>query len=379
MKHKIVFAILILLAVLFLAGLRHQFYEWPAEHIKTYPGDIWYVYSHYIQASYPFPVEYPSLMRVFVQLVNTVTIRSYPGYLWSTIYFLLPFAIGTTLILSRELQNQKSPHSRLYQYWIFAPSFIVCALTNYDLVSVFTLVLGLYLARSGKRAAGAVSLAIGTAFKVFPGYFFPLILILCRERHELLRVLAAFFGTWLAINIPYMLGDANGIRGWLEPYLWQSQCNFAKGPGDGSLWWPLYRILGNGSISVFFTFCAVAAITLKALRAEHFEENIWEWGRGIALAFLLCDRIYSPQYHLYLLPFLALSREKVDNRAFYALELPNSVVLIFLFFLREHGLYMGPLMILKYIALIVLMVQFYRDVIKEKSVPPNPQSLIPSP
>lgn len=371
MKKENFWALLSLLIVVILSGLRHQFYWWPAQHLSTYPGDIWYVYDHYVSKGFPFPVEYPSLMRVFVQLVNTVTIRPYSKYLWATIYFLLPFAIGTTMMLSSVLKKQKFPMRNLYQYWIFAPSFIICAITNYDLFAVFTIVLGLYLAQSGKRVVGAICLGVGTAFKVFPFFFLPLILLLCKEKKEITKVLGGFFGIWLAINFPYIIGDSNGIRGWLEPYLWQSKHNFAKGPGDGSIWWPLYMLLGNGSISIFFTLAGITQLTAKALSTKNFEENLWEWGRGIALVFLLFDRVYSPQYHLYLLPFLAVSREKINNLVFYAMELPNIMVILFLYYLREHPVCMFPLTVIKYIALIIFFMQFYKNVVINKNKAPG--------
>lgn len=363
MDRKLFFIILSLLVVLFLSGLRHQHYVWPADHLKTYPGDIWYVFDHYVSRGYPFPVEYLSPMRVFVQLVNTVTTRKYPLYLWTTIYFLLPFAIGSTVILYLTLREKGLPPHRIYQYWILAPSFLVCALTNYDFVAVLTVVLGFYLAQKGKRIEAAVSLAVGAAFKVFPGYFLPLVLILCRDRKEILKVLGGFFGVWLAVNVPYMIGDPQGLKGWLYPYLWQSAHNFSRGPGDGSLWWPLYRVLGNGSISVLFTLSGIAWLAFQALRQGSREEDLWEWGRGIALVFLLFDRVYSPQYHLYLLPFLVMSRQRISLPVFYLLELPNVAVLVFLYFLRDHGLYNEPLMIMKYCALVILAVQFCRGMV----------------
>jgi hypothetical protein len=184
-----------------------------------------------------------------------------------------------------------------------------------------------------------------------------------------MKVIGTFFGTWLYLNIPYMFFNHDGLSGWLYPYIWQASQNFAKGPGDGSLWWLLFRLTGrfSGMISLLLTFSSIGFITYKASQSTSFRDDIWQWARGIALIYLLFDRIYSPQYHLYLLPFLALSKSRISLLLFYMLDLPNASQLIFLFSVRQPPYLLQPLIVIKYIALVLLTLQFYRQMTGDKS------------
>ncbi|MGV8118164.1 MAG: glycosyltransferase 87 family protein [Candidatus Xenobiia bacterium LiM19] len=348
-----------------LSGIPRHYYMWFSDHLRTYPGDIWYVFDHYVSKGFPFPVEYPSLMRVFVQLVNTATTENYVKYLWATIYFLLPFAVGCTLIISSVLQAEGRSEKNLWIYWLCAPSFLVCGITNYDFVPLFTLLLGLYLAWRDKPILGACLLGMGTAFKVFPAFFLPLIMIQRKNVKDMMKSIAAFLGTWLFFNLPYMLLDRQGFKGWMYPYKWQSTCNYAKSPEDGAIWWPLFKLTGSssGAITLLVLTLAIGFILWKAIPRRNFREEIWQWGRGIALLFIFFDRIYSPQYHLYLLPFLALSRQRINLILFYMLELPNVCQIIFLFFVRKEHYLLQSLIAVKYLAMILLFIQFYRDVV----------------
>jgi len=381
MNTKTAILVTAALVTVFIGSIPHHFYMWFTAKFSTYPGDIWYVFDHYVSKGWPFPVEYPSLMRVFVQLVNTVTTSGYTRYLWTTIYFLVPFIVGTTVLMSLVQQKQRSRASYLWLFWVLAPSFIVCSTTNYDHVALFALVAALYLAWQDRPVPAAAALAVGTAFKVFPFFFLPLICLVRKEPKDILKVLGAFFGTWLYLNIPYMFFHDGGLSGWLYPYAWQASQNFAKGPGDGSLWWLLFRLTGrsSGMISLCLTFSAITLLTWKASESSTFREDIWQWARGIALIYLLFDRIYSPQYHLYLLPFLALSTSPIHLLLFYMLDLTNASQLLFLFSVRQPPYLLQPLIVIKYIALVLLALQFYRQVIMGKRVIPSGQEQSSSP
>ncbi len=353
---------------------------WFSDHLRTYPGDIWYVFDHYVGKGFPFPVEYPALMRVFVQLVNTATTENYEKYLWTTIYFLLPFAVGCTLIISAVLQEEGRSEKNLWIFWLCAPSFLVCGITNYDFVPLFTLLLGLYLAWHDRPVLGSCLLGMGTAFKVFPAFFLPLIMIQKKDVKGMLKSVGAFLGTWLFFNLPYMLLDRKGFSGWLYPYKWQSTCNYAKSAEDGAIWWPLFKFTGSssGSITLLLITVAIGIVIWKAIPRKNYRDEIWQWGRGIALIFLFFDRIYSPQYHLYLLPFLALSRQPIHLVLFYMLELPNVSQLIFLFALRKEHFLMQSLVAVKYFAMILLFIQFYRGVALSGHNEERPEDALPT-
>lgn len=371
MKLKTILIILATITIILIGSIPHVDYMWFVNATKWYPGDIWYVYDHYIVKGCDYPIEYPSLMRVFVQVMNTVTKSNYVKYLWTTIYFLLPFAVGTSLIIFNVLNKQKSPEKNIWKYWLLAPTFIIVSTINYDHFVVFSVILSFYLAQSGKRMIAAVILGIGTAFKVFPCFFFPLILAMEKDYKEMAKMVAAFAGVWLYLNLPYMICAPGGIKSWLFPYIWQATNNYAKGPQDGVIWWPFFKYLGKTSCSacLLFTLLGILFIAFKAHQRGDLKENIWQWGRGIALLFVFFDKVYSPQYNLYLLPFIALSKDLISIPVFYAMEIPNALEIMFLYWLKDHPIYQQILVVIKYSALVVLMVQYYRGVVLHKKIP----------
>ena len=58
----------------------------------------------------------------------------------------------------------------------------------------------------------------------------------------------------------------------------------------------------------------------------------------VMILFIFTDRVYSPQYNLYLLPFLVLVDYKIDWRWFYLLELPNFIQGFFLFAVKKQSI-----------------------------------------
>ena len=79
------------------------------------------------------------------------------------------------------------------------------------------------------------------------------------------------------------------------------------------------------------------------------------------LIFLATDRIYSPQYNLYLLPFLAMADYRVKKGPFYLLEIPNAIHILALFWLTSHLALFQSLIAGKYIAIVWLYVENYRN------------------
>ena len=80
----------------------------------------------------------------------------------------------------------------------------------------------------------------------------------------------------------------------------------------------------------------------------------------VLILFLLTDRIYSPQYHLYLLPFLVLLPYQINKIAFYLVEIINVAIVFFLFKLFDNLVLLQILVFLRYFLLIALLVDNYK-------------------
>jgi hypothetical protein len=330
--------------------------------LRTYPGDIWYCWSHYLEKGFPYPREYPSGLQVIFTFIHRFkpSWLNYESYFILLSLFLALFALATTLLLYNLVRASQGQKRRIILYWIAAPSFLYFGLFNMDLMTVFTVVIAYYLFLEEEYYLSAAMLALGTSIKVFPIFLAPLFFFACPGKSRLGSVLT-FLAVWGAFNVPFMVRNWDA---WSYPYQWQINENFAKSAKDAPYWWVLHKYLG-----VQGKWIGRLSLLLYAGLYYYFLKKKWDLPlprkcAGIILLFLLTDRIYSPQYNLYLLPFLVLLDFDVSPWSFYTAEILGVVHCLFLFFWKETppffpGLYLQLMMIVKYAALIHIFMQIW--------------------
>jgi len=135
------------------------------------------------------------------------------------------------------------------------------------------------------------------------------------------QFISMFAGVWAAVNLPSMIFD---FASWEYPYVW----NALRPPNIDSVWYPVFELIGQWasilSVSLFlvlnvvvFSHYKMAAVTrANATRTAALPFSI----------FMLTNKIYSPQYHLMLLPFLPFT--KVGFRLFYLFDIPNLLIVL---------------------------------------------------
>lgn len=336
-------------------------YMWMYNNLKTYPGDLWNFFTNYIIAQHAkFPPEYPAGLRFFYEVMQFYRYENYS--LFFTVNFLIIafFACATTYLLIKimEVSGQISKLKNIIWFWILAPSFIIYATLNYDAPVVFLIVLSLYLFFKKKFSGSIIALAAGTVLKIFPVFLLPIILLKC-PKEKRLNLFLLFLSIVFVLNLPYMLSD---FSAWIFPYTWQITDNLSKTPESGTYWWIMYKSFGNwsGAISLIL-YAVLYFITVK----KFCKTSLVNLGIAVVLLFLLTDRIYSPQYNLYLLPFLTLASYKINKKAFYLLEIINIFIIIFLFNIRAEPARMQILTFIKYSAIIWLFVENWKVMQKE--------------
>jgi uncharacterized membrane protein len=156
-----------------------------------------------------------------------------------------------------------------------------------------------------------VLIGLGMATKLYPLLLLGPMLVLCvrtGRMTEFWRTVGAAAAAFAVVNAPVFLGARDG---WLTFWTF----NDDRGAEFGSLWYVL-RLAGRGVpdgrldaliIGLFVAACVgVAWLGLKAPRRP----------RLVALAFLtvtafvLLNKVYSPQYALWLLPLAVLARPR---------------------------------------------------------------------
>ena len=190
-----------------------------------------------------------------------------------------------------------------------SPCVAAAALINWDLLAV-ALTAGGILCWSRRRPGWAgVLLGLATAAKLYPGLLLGPLFLLCLRARRLPafgRALAGFVISWAVVNLPVMV---LAPRAWLT--FWQFNSDRS---GDlGSIWYVL-SLAGHAvphlnlvSGGLFAAGCfAIGALILGAPRRPRFGSVAFL----VVAVFLMTNKVYSPQYALWLLPLLILARPR---------------------------------------------------------------------
>jgi uncharacterized membrane protein len=186
-----------------------------------------------------------------------------------------------------------------------------------------------------------VLLGLGAAAKIFP-MLLVVPFVAGRFRGEEpdrgTRLAWAAVGTWVAVNLPFVLLAPTG---WWEFFrynaarladwdtLWHLACERMTGQTCTST-----RLVNLASFGLFVASVAVVWV-LKARREPGFPR--WTLGFPILVLFLLTNKVYSPQFSLWLLPWFALAFPRLGW--FAAFELADVAVFVTRF--SWFGRYLG--------------------------------------
>jgi uncharacterized membrane protein len=192
-------------------------------------------------------------------------------------------------------------------YWTAAPILALYAFHNWDMLAVSASVAGIYLWWSGRSSRAALAFAIGGAFKLYPALFIiPLICdqLVQRRTRKAAGVAMAGFGSLALINLPFVLINASG---WWATYRFHAD---RVPTSSGSIWAVLDEHLSTTTenrLSVAALAITLGVITVGLLFARPTAGYpVVEWCAAATAAFILLDKVSSPQYVLWLVPFLAL-------------------------------------------------------------------------
>lgn len=266
--------------------------------------------------------EYPVLSMYTMRLAAWVSDGT-AGFYYANMVILTVAAIAATVCLYLVA-------GRRALYLALAPSLLLYAYFNWDLVPV-ALSAGATLAYLRRRDvwAGAL-LGLGAAAKLYPAFLaVPFIVgrLRGREPDRAIHLGWAAAGSWLAVNLPFMIW---GTRGWWEFFAFSSR----RPTNWDSLWYvACERLTGqtctdvqavNAASLVLFVGLVTLVWWAKGTRDPGFAR--WTLGFPILVFFLLTNKVYSPQYSLWLVPWFALALP--DLRLFAAFELADAAVFL---------------------------------------------------
>ncbi|HEY0240917.1 MAG TPA: glycosyltransferase 87 family protein [Friedmanniella sp.] len=190
-----------------------------------------------------------------------------------------------------------------------APVVAAASLVNWDLLAVALAATGMLAWSRRRPGLAGVLLGLGMAAKLYPVFLLGPLLLLCLRSARMRAygvMIIGFVVSWLVVNLPVLV---------LAPDAWLDFWTFnADRTGDfGSIWY-VFSLAGHDvphlnavSGGLFALGCVlIGLLVLLAPRRPRFGAVAFL----VVAAFLVTNKVYSPQYVLWLLPFVVLARPR---------------------------------------------------------------------
>jgi uncharacterized membrane protein len=312
----------------------------PTPYTHLCYSDIGYLYSYrgfaegwvpYLDHGYRYPtMEYPVLTGFFAYgaavvthwLVDEPDVSSIPGnqvaadldvqrdsavYFAVTVVGLFVCALLAVWALARVHQNRPWDAMAMAS----APVLVLAGTINWDLLAV-AFVAGALLAWSRSRPIlCGVLIGLGTSAKLYPLFILGPLLVLCLRSGRIRAWAGALAGgaaSWVVVNAPiYYAAPCQWSEFW--------RFNFDRAGDFGSFWQVLAQsghpysaqTVNTWSSLGFGAGClAIAGLGLFARRRPRLPQLVFL----VVASFLLVNKVYSPQYVLWLLPLAVLARPR---------------------------------------------------------------------
>jgi len=197
-------------------------------------------------------------------------------------------------------------------YVAAAPVLALTSTINWDLFAVALTAGAMFAWSRGKPIWFGVLLGLGTAAKFYPFLLLGPLLIVCIRGRKLwpwFQAVVAAAVAWGLVNAPIYLLAKNE---WMSFWTFNDQ----RDSDYGSIWYVLKLAkhevtnVNQLNIVIFAGLClSIAILGLMAPRPPRFAQLAFL----VVAAFLLINKVYSPQYVLWLLPLVALARPRLRD------------------------------------------------------------------
>ncbi|MER2137033.1 MAG: glycosyltransferase 87 family protein, partial [Arthrobacter sp.] len=231
------------------------------------------------------------------------------------VYFDLNAVFATVAWIVTVIATMKMANRRPWDAAMVAvaPAMILSMFINWDIWAVMLAALGMLAFARNRPVLAGVLIGLGTALKLYPVLILGAVLVLALRTLRLRAAVLTFAATaaaWLAVNVPFMLRD---FAGWKYFYEFTRD----RGAGNSSVWQAWNITFPNAAVdAAFISFWAyflfalacvgIALLALAAPRRPRLAQLVFL----IVAAFILTNKVYSPQFVLWLVPLLALARPR---------------------------------------------------------------------
>ncbi|MEU6968044.1 glycosyltransferase 87 family protein [Kitasatospora aureofaciens] len=257
-------------------------------------------------------LEYPVLTGLFMQVAAWLTPgggteQSQEQWFWMiNAGLLMACAVVAAVALSRT--HRRRPWDAML--FALSPIVLLNGTVNWDLLAVALAAVAMAWWAHSRPGWAGVFIGLATAAKLYPLLLLGPLLVLCWRAgkwREFRAVLGGAVGAWLVVNLPIMLAN---WQGWSTFYVFSEH----RGEDYGSFWLILMQNRGVGladldlyiGVLMVLGCAATAWLGLSAPRRPRFAQLAFL----VVALFVLVNKVYSPQYALWLLPLAALARPR---------------------------------------------------------------------
>lgn len=270
-------------------------------------------------------MEYPVLSGMY-QYGSMVVAKAWSSISWlpqalSVVIYFNVVAIGLALAwLVTVWATAMSAGRRIWDAALVAgsPLVIVHGFTNFDALATAFAAVGILAWGKKRPVLAGVLLGLGGATKLYPLLLLGPLLVLCwraGKMREWSLTAGAALGAWLAVNLPIALLFPNG---WSEFFRLNSMraadpdsiynviSSFTGWSGfDGTLY-PGDKPLFLNTVTMVLFVAVCAGIAYIAMNAP-MRPRLAQLSFLVVAGFLLTNKVWSPQYSLWLVPLAVLA------------------------------------------------------------------------
>ena len=263
-----------------------------------------YVHGRLVNGAPVDTYEYPVLTGVVIWFSGLFASTRGQFLVVSTL-LLAPCALYVSTVLGRM-------SGRRALLWAACPALVLYSVHNWDLLAVAASVAALRAWWQDRPVLAATLLGIGTCLKLYPALFLVVLAADLLHRGQAARAarsLAVAGGLVVAVNLPFVLINASG---WATTYRFQQQR--AADTSSNSVWFWGHDLLRldtaqlNRLLPVLLVGSVTVALVHGARRSRGGSYPFVQVCGACLVAFLALNKVASPQYTLWVLPFFALLR-----------------------------------------------------------------------
>jgi len=307
------------------------------------------VFCEYPQlATYFFATPYIIFNALHCPPLNTESYRN----IFSV--FMMLFLFATILLLYALRSSEK-----YLAFLMLLPASLYYSYNRYDIVPAFLTVLSIMLLLKNRYKLSSFVLGLSVLTKWYPIVLLPILLNFYYSRAKKIGfIILLVFCVTIALGIlpTFFYG---GIEAFLTPY----QFHLIRGPNQESLFALLNLPLGFKPIFFVLQFCIMPLAILNKITSFR---NVVNWTSLSILCFILFAKFYSPQWILWILPFLILrARTKTDVFLIIALDLVTYLYFPVGYFVST-GLFMS-MVVIKTLLLLCLIISIIYELASIKT------------